>query len=178
MANDVNPLERGKELDILLNALMNAGVDQPTLAFMLGVNPDTLSAYLLRTSVAGSLNVVAGDDWFSEGTQSFVVIPSATYNLNAGQIFPIIRTDGARLWEFSIWGATALNNLQIPSLQLNIAFEGGPSSVTMFLPFGLGYLNQLRIFLPKCAITPTVGADATLGNWTLAVNMQSVPVGG
>lgn len=178
MVSPTNPLDRGRAFDILLNSLLEAGVDTSTLAFMLGVNPDTMSAYLMRSSEAGSLRVIAGTDWFSEDTITHVLIPRASYNLNDGEAFPSITTSGLRMWEFIVWGATGASNLAIPHLQLQIAFEGGPNQATMYLPFGLGYLNLTRMVLPQCRITPVIGADANLGTWDLAVSMQSVPVGG
>ena len=75
----VNPLDRGKNLDILLKTLIEAGVSQSGLAFILGVNPDTLSAYLLRSSEYGDLNIAPSPHFREFNTDSITIFPYQNY---------------------------------------------------------------------------------------------------
>ncbi len=173
----VNPIERGKQLDILLRTLLEAGVTQTTLAFMLGVNPDTLSAHLLRTSGEGSLRIIPGTDWFSEQVETRVLIPTGSYNLGVTAISGSFTLDDARRWRVLQWNDAAGNGLELPVMRFAFKLPGASTSKFIYLPFGNSSPVIFNLILPAGDYAWLVATGAGWGTLQLSSVMQTVPIG-
>ncbi len=177
MVSPVNPLDRGRMFDILLNSLLEAGVDTPTLAFMLGVNPDTLSAYLLRTTTKGSLHVAPGADWIESQLSMFELVPYGLYAVTTTRQFPQVTVPGPSKWLLYLFEDDGLNGIENYNLILNIGTSGISSFPAQEFQFLMGSGYSQLIMLPPCTVQATIEGAAGYGNTNMAAYLYRVPVG-
>lgn len=177
MPSPVNPLERGRSFDILLNSLLEAGVDTSTLAFLLGVNPDTLSAYILNTSVEGSLHVLPGPDWYSSQVETISLIPPASYALATDVTgIPFILEDSKR-WRVVVFQSADGNGFETPCLVVTGQIPSMGATKIFRFPMGGGGAEVYSEILPAGDYVCRVDGYAGWGSLLLSAVIQSVPIG-
>lgn len=173
----VDPLERGKKLDILLKTLMEAGITQPGLAFLLGVNPDTLSAYLLRASTAGSLYTLPGSDILSTQQSVIELVPRALYTLTADLTFRAVQIVGPRDYNIYLRCGQTEADLEVPILRLMLSIPALWGETGPYLPFLPDSFAMYHINLPTCVLIPFIDSNINWGTANLQVLLFPAPIG-
>ncbi len=173
----VNPLERGKNLDVLLKTLMEAGITTAGLQFLLGVNPDTLSAYLLRASQEGSLYSIPGPDILTAQQEYIELIPTNLYWLAATITFPTVRLIGPRKYALHLLMDDGGNLNESPTLVLSCALPSGDYSLDFSFPFNPTQMAEHHIWLPTSTVSISATGRAEWGTTRLQASLIPIPIG-
>ena len=171
----VDPLERGKKLDILLKTLMEAGITQPGLAFLLGVNSETLTAYLLRSNEAGALKIAFDADYAADLTEIIEIWPYKTLDQFQSPIPKTIYLKTTRRFLFQISrGADSVTPL-VFRLQTQSIFPLGETPVTIHYPSQRNATILIPITLPAGTTMFSTPADPDDGYLIIGANLIPRP---
>lgn len=173
----VNPLERGKNLDILLKTLMEAGITSPSLAFLLGVNPETLSAYLLRASPKGALRTIPAPDWYENQQSKITLLDNQLINLGVTTTLTSFTVYGPQLY----YVTASLDDYGSGDSAPRLRFTSRPISIftAVYTEIQLAFSSTTTAILmfPTGVIVPTIIGVAGWASLNVTITLEAIPVG-
>lgn len=154
---------------------MEAGITQPSLQFILGVNADTLSAYLLRSNAAGALKIALDADYAEDLTKAIEIWP---YRQLAAFEFPPEKT--IRLKTVSHFllqtsrGADTLDPI-LGVVRIQSQFPLGALAMTTDHPAPQNSTSLIPIALPAGTSIISFSSEWNAGYVIIGANLIPIP---